>query len=209
MIVVAMARDNEDIYMKNVLDGFCMKLNAGAICEDAEEKLNNTAIIRDVNVYIDGLGGDTTACENENIITPPSIVCLNGDQSIDAEYPLLIGDPVEIDDILYGWYDLNPLTQPNPITPNAADVAADIAANPGNYTTDTWVPAGVSANIVNTYVSYHVVRIPTTLPAIDIVDEAGVTVTAAWDVLTDGTYNYYVLMMPVASDADVTYTLKE
>ena len=201
-----MARDNEDIFLKNKLDGFCMKLNAGLICDDAVNDVKRVSIIRGINAFIEG---DSEACADGSLVEAPSIVCLDGTQEIDAEYPFEVGDPIAITNILYGWYDLNPATQPNPITPNASDVAADIAANPGNYTTDTWVPAGLPANIVNGQISYHVVRVPLSIPSVIIVDEAGVTVTSAWNVLTDGTYNYYVLMTPVAINADVTYTLKE
>lgn len=204
-----MARDNEDIYLKNTLDSFCTKLTAGLICQESAENVKRVSIIRGINSFVEGYGDDTEICEDATYIESPSIICLDGTQSIDAEYPFIVGDPIVITDILYGWYDLNPATQPNPITPSADDLAVDIAANPGNYTSTPWVPLGVSANIINTQIAYHVVRTPISIAAINIVDEAGVSVNAAWSTLTDGTYNYYVLMRPVMKNANVTYTLKE
>lgn len=201
-----MARDNEDIYLRNTLTGFCAKLNAGLICDDVVHEVKRVSLIRDVNKYIEE--GSVEVCEQTELIVPPSIICQEPGE-IDPEYPFVVSDPIAEENILYGWYDLNPDTQPNPVTPNAADVAVDIVTNPDNYTSDSWIPTGLPANIVNSQIAYHVVRLPISIPSIKIVDEAGVTVTSAWNVLTDGVYNYYVLMTPVAINANVTYTLKE
>lgn len=203
-----MARDNEDIFLKNKLDGFCQKLNAGLICNTSVDEVKRVSIVRGINTFIEGLGDDLTLCEDVKMVEAPSIICLQGTQSIDQEYPFVVTDPIVMQNILFGWYDLNPSTQPNPITPNVVDIANDITANPGNYSSKVWVASGVSDVINNSQIAYHVIRIPNTIGNVQIIDAAGVLVNAAFTQFTDSNYNYYVLLKPVSKNPSVSYTVK-
>lgn len=89
-IVVAMARNNEDIYLKNKLDDLCSKLNAGILCNKVEHDLKKASIIRGVNSFIEGIRESTTLCEIINVYESPSIICLDQNQSIDPEYNFIV-----------------------------------------------------------------------------------------------------------------------
>ena len=192
--------DKIDLQLALKSKRYCAAISYGLLDQCNSKDLIELATLRNaINPPIDC----NSHIHVKDMICPPDI-------QLQDEYKLIIGDPLPDTEILYGYYFFETGNTNKPI---AVDIANDIATYPPNtssahYWTDVWNPVGIAAQIVSPSLCYHVIRLQNYIPPADIIDEAGVKVNAAWTVMTDNQYTYYVLQKVVAP-SDVTYKVKE
>lgn len=177
-----------DVYLGLVSEKYCKSVSLAMPQDCLLEDMVNADTRRSINAI-----DDDTECEYIPVDTP-LIICPSN-TTIQPEYPFDVNGPVAIGNVLAGFYK----TAGNTTPPTAASIDADISANPANYPTDIpYVETSTPISITNGEQGYHVFRLNQAVLT-TILDGASVNVMDAFNVLTDGTYAYYVMKNAVAA----------